>query len=875
MKNLVCLLAIQLFLIHHIVKAQSVVPQTEETRQIALPNDRIIQPAGKQIYFGDTLLENHAMDGALSLDGKWLAVEERYSIVLINTINNKVAFTLNLKESEELSGSMNTYSGICWYKSKGLNYLLWSAVNKNNLSFVVQAQWDGSKAEFHKLFRYKANQPAAMALPNEVLVRNELGKDNLYVVLNGNNQVVKQNMQTGDTVWITNTGVAPYGICNANNKLYVTNWGGRAPDPGDKNVAGVPWGLARIDPSNAAVREGSVSVIDPNSGKIVKEILVGLHPNEIIASQDGKFVYLTNSNSDKVSVINTAIDDVSETISTRLQEDINPYFGDSPDGLVLSKDGKTLYVANGMDNALAVIRLDKNASVSGTAKTSFIDGFIPTGAYPSSISILNDHRLFVTNLEAEGPNLSLTEQNKHIAAYNTHHMLASVSVIEVPNEKKLKTYTQTVIAVNQLSRLTTTQLPPRPGIAPKPVPERIGEPSVFKHVLYIIRENRTYDQVLGDMSNGVGDSSLCIYGKNVTPNAHKLANDYGLLDNFMVSGKCSAEGHQWTDASIVTDYIEKNMRAWFRSYPHVQTDALVYAPTGFLWDNAMKNGKKVRIYGEASTAIFDKSLDWKTIYSGFIKGDTFAFKNVTTLNTIKDIISSTFPAIDLKIPDILKAAAFISELKKTEAMEGDQLPDLMIMALPNDHTTGTKPGYPTPRALVADNDLSLGKIIDAISHSRFWNNTVVFVVEDDSQGGWDHVSAYRTVALTISPYSKIQKTIHVPYNQPSMVRTIEQILGLPPMNIQDAIASPMFSCFTDHIDTTPYNALNNLIPLDEMNPPLHALNGKALYYSKKSLSPQFDGIDSGDDDLLNRILWFAAKGNKPYPKRYAGAIEKD
>lgn len=289
----------------------------------------------------------------------------------------------------------------------------------------------------------------------------------------------------------------------------------------------------------------------------------------------------------------------------------------------------------------------------------------------------------------------------------------------------------------------------------------------------------------------------------------------------------------------------------------------------------MKSSKKVRIYGEASTAHFDNSLDWKAIYSGFMKGDSFAFNNITTLSTIKDIVSSTYPAFDHKIPDILKAAAFNSELRQIEAMDGDQLPDLMILALPNDHTIGTRPGYPTPRAQVADNDLALGKIVEAITHSRFWKNTAIFVVEDDSQDGWDHVSAYRTVALVISPYSKIQKTIHLPYNQPSMVRTIEQILGLPPMNIQDAIASAMYSCFSGNFDISPYNAINNQISLDEMNPPLVNLQAKALFYSKMSLTPQFDGLDTGNDDLLNQILWFAAKGNKPYPKRFAIADDDD
>jgi YVTN family beta-propeller protein len=858
------------------IYAQKVETIKDSTRQVQLPYDRIIQPAGKQIYFGDTLLENHAMDAKLSSDGKWLAVEERYSLVIISTLSNEVVYTLKLKDNPEFSRLMNTYSGICWYQNKGHNFILWGAVGNKKISYVIEAEWDGTKAGFFKEFQYKANEPASMALPNELLIRNENGKDFLYVVLNGNNQLIKQDIQTGDTIWVANTGVAPYGICGANQKIYVTNWAGRAPEPGDVNVAGVPWGEARIDTTNAAVREGSVSIFDPNTGKIIKEVVVGLHPNEIISSAGGKFVYITNSNSDKVSVINTFTDEIAETISTRLQEEFNIFFGDSPEGVALSKDGKTLYVANGLDNAIAVVKLAKK--VSETEKkiyASYINGFIPTGSYPSSISVLDNKRLYITNIEGEGPNRKFTDKKIKIKAYNTHHMLASVSVVDIPGEKKLKAYTNTVIAVNQLSRLKSAQYPPREGTRAKPLPERIGEPSVFQHVLYIIKENRTYDQVLGDMPNGNGDSALCIYGQNITPNTHQLVNDFELLDNFMVSGKCSAEGHQWTDASIVTDYIEKNMRAWFRSYPHIQTDALVYAPTGFIWDNALKNGKTVRIYGEASTPIFDKSMDWKTIYNDYLNGKDFKFHNITTLNTVTKILSQTYPSFDHRVPDVLKAATFIKELKETEAMKGDQLPNLMVMALPNDHTQGTKPGFPTPGAQVADNDMALGEIVEAISHSKFWKNTVIFVVEDDSQSGWDHVSAYRTVALVISPYSRIRKTISNPYNQPSMVRSIEQILGMHPMNIQDAIASPMFSCFTSIPDTTPWNAVNNNIPLDEMNPPLEALHGKALYYSKMSSDPQYDGFDSGDDDLLNRILWFAANGYKPYPKIYAGKDDND
>ena len=223
----------------------------------------------------------------------------------------------------------------------------------------------------------------------------------------------------------------------------------------------------------------------------------------------------------------------------------------------------------------------------------------------------------------------------------------------------------------------------------------------------------------------------------------------------------------------------------------------------------------------------------------------------------------------------MRADVFIKELKSFEAMEGDKLPELMIMALPNDHTGGTRPGLPTPRAMVADNDLALGQIVEAVSKSRFWKNTVIFVIEDDSQDGWDHVSAYRSVGIVISPYSRLKYTIHTYYTQPSVIRTIEQILGLPPMNIQDAIADPMFDCFKAEPDFTPYNAIPNRIPLSEMNPELASLTGKALHFARKSLLPEFDGIDSGNDDIMNRILWFASKGNTPYPSKFAGSPGND
>ena len=845
-------------------------------RQIQLPYNRIIQPAGNMIFFGENSLENHALNAVLSPDSKWLAVEERYSIVFISTSDNQVKFRLANDTYPDLKGGMNTYSGIIWHSGNEGEEVFWSTMGKNDRSFVASCKWDGTKAEIVRLREYKAIPPAKMALPNQILITKEDVGEFLYVVLNGNNQVIKQDLGSDAVIWTTDPGEAPYGITIASGKLYVTNWAGRHPDNNDKDVAGIPWGNAKVNSINGSTREGSVTIINPVDGKIIKELVVGLHPNEIIADKRGKYVYLTNSNSDNISVIDTKNDELIETISVRLQPEINPFFGDSPNGLCLSADEQTLYVANGMDNALAVIQLGKKSASNGKNSVSRVSGFIPTGAYPASVCLSKSGYLYVSDLEASGVRLGLPDTKTKNLTYNSHHMLASVSVIRNPGKNELKAYTDTAIAVNNLSRAAFSREKPREGIAPKPVPDKIGEPSVFKHVLYIIKENRTYDQILGDMKQGNGDPALCIYGEDITPNTHKLSKEFMLLDNFYVSGKCSAEGHQWTDASIVTDYIEKNMRAWFRSYPHVQNDALVYAPTGFLWDDAISNGKKVKIYGEAAVPVFPKKTTWTEVYSAYMKGKKVEFTNKTTIDPVRKILSENYPSFGShEFPDVMRADVFIKELNSYEAMEGDKLPALMIMALPNDHTGGTKPGLPTPRAMVADNDLALGRIIEAMSKSRFWENTVVFVVEDDSQAGWDHVSAYRTVGLVISAYSRLKTTNHTFYTQPSVIRSIEQILGLPPMNIQDAIANPMADCFGSIPDKTPYISVPNNIPLDEMNPQLTTLNGRALHFAKKSLLPEFEGIDSGNDDLMNRILWFASMGNNPYPSKYAGISDEN
>ncbi len=838
---------------------------TPDQTPVLLPYNRWIDPAGSQILFGNKELENHALDVALSPDEKWLAIEGRYEVVIVAAASKKIVSTFQLSNYFKNQVQMNSFSGICWRQEGDLTQLFWGAGGKEG-SGVVKATWAKGKFPDAEYIPIEKESPAKLSLVNEVLFRNESGIPELYIVANGNNTVVKMNPDTKKIIWTTQVGVAPYGITMANGKIYVTNWAGNQPEANDKNVAGVPWGSAKVNDVNGATREGTVSVLDPATGAVLKAIPVGLHPNDLICASDKRFVYVSNANSDQVSAISTVSDEVTETISVRLNAEENPYWGDSPNGLALSKDNKTLYVCNGMDNALAVVSLGQKSAVGATDVASRVTGFIPTGAYPGAAAVSNENLIYVANIEASGSSIPFYTEGSQKPKYNSHKEMASVSVIPIPDKKELKNYTERVESANFQFRLDLTAKLPRKNAEAVPVPERVGEPSVIRHILYVIKENRTYDQVLGDMKKGDGDSTLTVYGRKVTPNSHQLSDQYLLLDNYYASGKCSAEGHQWTDASIVTDYVEKSVRAWPRSYPHVQYDALVYSPTGFIWDNALTHGKKVRIYGEACLCNFGPDQTWSSIYRDFLNHKKLEFKNKTTIQPVEPILSQNFPSSDNHlVTDVQRADEFIKELQAYEKLEGDQLPELMVMALSNDHTSGTRPGLPTPRAMVADNDLALGQIVEALSKSKYWKNTAIFVTEDDSQDGWDHVSAYRTVGMIISPYTRSASIIHTNYNQVSMVRTIEQILGIPPMNVMDATAMPMFDCFSPKADITPYKSLKNEIPLDEMNPDLRNLKGTALHYAKRSMEPQFDGIDDGDEDLFNRILWFAAKGKAKYP----------
>jgi hypothetical protein len=446
--------------------------------------------------------------------------------------------------------------------------------------------------------------------------------------------------------------------------------------------------------------------------------------------------------------------------------------------------------------------------------------------------------------------------------------------VAFPDANTLEQYTAAVQTSNRMTEGISALAPPRRGVAPRAVPQRHGEPSPIKHVVYIIKENRTYDQVFGDVRRGEGDPSLCIYGGEVTPNHHKIVDEFVLLDNFYCSGVLSADGHQWAMEAYVTDYLERAFAGFPRSYPFDGGDALAYASSGFLWDNALEHQKTLRIYGE----FVDAEVGWKDedragqpgfidCYRDYLAGNReVEIRGEPTIKTLEPYVCPTYIGFPGTVSDQYRASEFIKELKGYE--ERGEMPNLSIVLLPNDHTTGTRPGMPTPEAAVADNDLALGRLIEAISHSRFWPETCVFVVQDDPQNGFDHVDGHRTVAMVVSPYTRRRAVDSTNYNQTSMVRTIELMLGLPPMNQLDASAIPMTGCFTEKTDLTPYQAVPNRIPLDRLNPQLSDIrNARQRHWAQESLEQPLDEIDEADEDTLNRILWFAARGSdENFPK---------
>jgi YVTN family beta-propeller protein len=642
------------------------------------------------------------------------------------------------------------------------------------------------------------------------------------------------------TVRTVKTEIAPFGaVLNHDSTIaYVTNWAGRAPKPGDLTA---PTGHAAtadrvVTDERGIASTGTVSRIDLIMGKVEQTIPVGLHPTAIVWDEPSARLYVANGNQDSISVIDTNQNKVVQTFVLQPFQRKTP--GVAPTALAFL-DG-TLYVACGGINAVAVL----------DAKDGKQKGLIPTAWYPNSLSIADGH-LAIGTLLGVGSGWRDDPKHKYV-----HSNRGAIHVLPIPNESQLASFTNAV-TVNNLMVLPQGDEKPRAGTKPVPVPDRAGEPSTIEHIVYIVKENRTYDQVLGDLGKGNGDPSFAIYGAQVTPNQHKLAREYVTLDNFYAAGGNSADGHQWLTQANETDYC-----LWpgyeGRSYPYDGSDPMAPSQGGFIWESVQKMKKTVRIFGEYAgetptprDARAEMLKQWKS-------GADFTSKwnIVAPIAPVNKILAKNFPAYSTNIPDVVRAQIFISELKTWDTM-----PNLTLIQLPSNHTQGTASGASTAKAMVADNDYAVGQIVEALSHSKFWKTMQIFIIEDDAQNGVDHVDGHRTVALAVGPYIKRGSVDSTFYSNPGMLKTIELILGLPTMSLFDLIAADMRASFTDKPDFTPFSAEQPVHDLFEQNPPLKALRGAARRDAAASLKMEFDLPDRAPAGKLNRILWADAKGH--------------
>ncbi|MCW3100407.1 MAG: beta-propeller repeat protein [Chthonomonadaceae bacterium] len=634
----------------------------------------------------------------------------------------------------------------------------------------------------------------------------------------------------------------------------------------------------------AVTNQGGASVSLYAAGTLSKimDIPVGQQPVALLFAPDGRRLYVANSGSNTVSVIDTAAHTVRENIRTSLFP--KSPTGSTPNALALAPDGKRLFVTNADNNDVAVIDV--------SMEESKVVGFIPTGWYPTTVAVSPDgKRLFVgvgkglgskPSFPRAGGGVGLNIYNKPGQSYGPQHdqvvtfdyicslLSGSISIVDMPDDKQLARYTAQVIAgcpyrdewLTQTAEhgpacLAAARLPEtNPGKAAAPPAEneksKIGAVPI-QHVLYIIKENRTYDQIFGDMKEGNGDPDLVLFGENVTPNHHALAREFVLLDNLYCNGEVSEDGHQWCNAAFCTDWTQKVYPGNYATPSRGDapgSEAVTASTGGYLWDNCASHGLTYRTYGEFTSFHSDKdSPPVATSGSPNLRGHVS--------------LAWELAARQGKRRDYQRADAFLEELAAAEKT-GDW-PNYMVMSLGEDHTVGLTPGAATPWAAVASNDLALGRIVEGVSHSRFWGSTAIFVIEDDAQAGPDHVDAHRTAGLVISPYVRRHNVDHTLYTTASFIRTMELALGLPPMTQYDAAATPLFRSFTDKASRTPYTVIPPRTDLAATNPK----KGQA---ATVSLGLDFSGYDRCDPNVLNRLLWHAIKGNASiYPAPTTGA----
>ncbi len=764
---------------------------------VTLPNGWSLSPVGRSLPLGDLPL-NMAVSNSKKLMAVTNNGQGKQSLQLIDVKAEKILDNIVIAKSW-LGLAFSADEQYLYAGGGNDNWILQYAIVDQKLllkdSFKLGKKWPNKIS------------PAGIAIDDD--------RHLLYVVTKDDNSLYIIDLNTKDIIkQVKLEGEAYTCLLSANKKeLYISCWGC------DQLV-----------------------VFDTKNKTIKTSIPVGDHPNELCLSKKGNYLFVANANDNSVSVINTKERKVIETLVASLFPNAPP--GSTTNGLALSADEKKLFIANADNNCLAVFDVSKPGfSVS--------NGFIPVGWYPTCVKVIGN-KIFVTNgkgfssfANPKGPN-PIKRRVKHAVddedgpQYIGNLMKGTMSIIDMPSEKQLSTYSLQVYKNTPYTKEKETQ---SSGEAGNPVPMKIGIPSPIKYVFYIVKENRTYDQVLGDVAGGNGDTSLVLFGKQVTPNQHKLAMDFVLLDNFYVDGEVSADGHNWTMGAYATDYLEKN---WVTSYggrgggyDAEGTRLIANNKGGFLWDHCKKAGVSYRTYGE------------------------FADDYKPNIPVLKDHFCPYYTSWDQSVKDTVRIGQWKRDFDSLIYINA--LPRLNTIRLINDHTSGMSRNKPSPFAQVADNDLAVGMFLEYLSNSPVWKESVVFILEDDAQNGPDHVDAHRSPAYIAGPYVKRNFVDHTAYSTSGMLRTVELILGIPPMSQYDAGAVPLWKCFTSIPNYDPFKALPANINLNEINMVWNELSRRSeqFDFSKEDLVPDME---------LNEVLWKSIKGihvEMPAPKRAA------
>jgi YVTN family beta-propeller protein len=778
-------------------------PGSEGGGTVLLPNGWRIAPAGRHLSVGDLPL---AM--VESADGRRLIV----------TNNGHAKPTLTVVDVERLHVTSrlpldHAWLGLAWHPDGKRLYSSGAGG-----STVDEILFRGDTLARGTSFRL--GQPSPESFVGGVAVSPD--GQRLYAV-----QVLGQTLSVID---LARGGVArtvalaaePYTcVVSADGKtLFVSLWGG------------------------AKVLVFDAATLEPRG-----EIAVGEHPNAMVLSKDGGRLFVACANTNAVWAVDVAAGAAREQIGIALFPHAPP--GSTPNALDLSPDGLTLLVANADNNTVAVVDVAQPGH-------SEVEGFIPTGWYPTAVRFSGDgRRVFVLSgkgltsmANPRGPQAAVPEG---AGQYIGGMLTGSLSVLQAPDAAALAAYTKKVYALTPYA--DATRLAPAGAPRDSPIPRKVGDPSPIEHVFYVIRENRTYDQVFGALEKGNGDPNLCLFGEDATPNAHALAREFVLFDNFYVDAEVSYDGHSFSTGAYATDFTEK---VWPMNYGRRGGKYLsegggenrnpygnITAPAqGYIWDACRRAGVTVRSYGEFAV----RYAEPRTHDTG---RDTGRGDVVAAVPGLEGLVHPTYPPWDMSVPDNRRVDVWLEEFRRFEKDGG--LPRLSILRLGNDHTAGTRPGYPTPRAMVAENDVALGRMVEAVTRSRYWKDSAIFVVEDDAQNGPDHVDAHRSIVLVISPYARRGALDSTLYTTSGVLRTIELILGLPPMSQYDAAATPMYGAFQSRPVLTPFTRREARVPLDEMNAP--DAPGAAA-----SMAMNMEEADQAPDLELNEIIWKAVRG---------------